>query len=241
VRDAGVKPDLRVAPDSDRLARAAADAIAHTAAGAVARRGRFTLVLAGGDTPRATYRHLAARRDIDWARADIFFGDERAVARDDMESNYRSARDALLGAPAVVAARVHPMTAGGVDLEHAAQDYEAVLRRRAGSPPRLDIVLLGLGDDGHTASLFPDHAALAERRRWVVATPAPRIASRLTLTYAAFAAARHVFFLVAGATKASILRRVLRGPRDPHRFPAQGIRPRRGRIVWFVDRAAWPP
>lgn len=206
----------------------------------MARRGHFTLVLSGGETPRLTYQALAARNDIDWAGADLFFGDERAVPATDPESNARLVRETLLVTPRTAAARVHRMDAAASDADAAARDYETMLRRAAGRPPRLDIVLLGLGEDGHVASLFPEHAALAERERWVVPTPAPRIAPRLTLTHSAFAAARHVFFLVTGSAKAAILRRVCDGPRDPFQLPAQGIAPRQGRIVWFVDRAAWP-
>ena len=240
MRDAGVTPEIRVHNDPDAVAAAAARAIARTAAGAVRRRDRFTLVLSGGETPLATYRLLAARRDVDWARADVFFGDERAVPPDDAASNYHAAQETLLAHAARAGARIHRMHAEAGDLDAAAAAYESKLRAVLGKRPHFDIVLLGLGADGHVASLFPAHAALVERRLWVVATPAPHIAPRLTLTFPAFAAARHVFFLVVGAGKSTMLRRVLDGARDIMLLPAQGIAPRRGRVVWFVDRAAWP-
>jgi 6-phosphogluconolactonase len=235
-----VSPDVRVQADADGVAAAAALAIADAARNAIATRGRFALALSGGDTPRATYRVLARRTEIDWPAWELFFGDERSVPPDDPASNFRAVRDTLLATPAANAARVHRMPADAADPEAAAREYEALLRRRLGDPPRFDVVLLGLGHDGHVASLFPQHAALAERERFVVATPAPTYGPRLTLTFAALAAARAVFFLVTGAGKAAILSRVLRPPPDPMTLPAQGIAPDDGRVIWFVDRAAAP-
>src|SRR5262249_25702941 len=139
--------------------------------------------------------------------------------------------------PGPARARVYRMPADAADLDEAALEYEQTLCRVLGTPPRLDVALLGLGEDGHTASLFPGQPALAERERWVVATPAPRIAPRLPLTLGAVAQARAVFFVVTGATKAPILARVLAGDGDAT-LPAQRVAPRDGRVSWFVDRAA---
>jgi 6-phosphogluconolactonase len=240
VRDAGVTPEVHVEPDPDAVARAASAAIAACAADAIALRGRFALALTGGDTPRATYGALAARTDVDWRRCELFFGDERAVPPDHPDSNYRMVQETLLATPAAAAARLHRMPAEAADLDAAARDYERLLCALLGTPPRLDLVLLGLGTDGHVASLFPAHAALRERRRFVVATPAPSLAPRLTLTLAALDAARAVIFLVTGAHKAAIVRRVLYGAETPGEVPAQAVAARAGRVVWFVDRAAAP-
>src|SRR5262249_37334483 len=168
-----------------------------------------------------------------------FFGDERAVAPDHPDSNFRMVRDTLLAHPAARAARVYRMPADAADLDEAAAEYEATLRRALGPPAVLDLVLLGLGADGHTASLFPHGRALEEAERRVVATPAPRIAPRLTLTLPALDAARALLFLVAGAAKAAVLELVLHGGDAADDLPARRVARGNPRTAWLVDRAAY--
>ena len=232
------QPTLVVAADLDGLARLAADRVRVLAGDALAARGRFRLALAGGSTPRALYSHLATS-DLDWARTDVFFGDERSVGPEDPQSNFRMARETLLAPAAVPPENVHRMRGEDPDLESAAFDYENALGGPAAAP--FDLVLLGMGGDGHTASLFPGTAALDERRRLCVANDVPQLgARRLTLTYPVFEAARDLMFLVAGADKADTLRDVLGPARDARRWPSQVLlrRAEPRPALLFCDRAA---
>jgi 6-phosphogluconolactonase len=189
------------------LARAAAAAITQRAEATLAGHDRFRIALAGGSTPRAIYPALVDR--IDWSRAEVFFGDERAVRPTDPQSNYRMARETLLDPARVPSGRVFRWRAEDTDLDAAARDYESALR--AGGPPWLDLALLGLGPDGHTASLFPGTAGLAEQQRLAVAVDVPAMgARRLTLTYPAFNETRAIFFMIAGHEKARALADALR-------------------------------
>jgi 6-phosphogluconolactonase len=237
---------LRVA-DPEAMTSAAAAELARRGTAAVAERGSFTLVLAGGSTPRMLYRHLAgmtepSRARVPWDRTHLFFGDERHVPPDDPDSNYRMAEEALIAH--VSAASVHRMRGEEPAAAVAAAAYEAELRaffhlRGADEPPpRFDLVLLGLGSDGHTASLFPGSAALDERRRWVVAPFVERLgAHRITLTLPALNRARAVLFLVSGAQKAEALARVL-APAAGELPPAARVQPEGGELLWIVDRDA---
>jgi 6-phosphogluconolactonase len=241
---------VEVHPTVDALIRAAADAVVGAAAAAVGQTGRFVLALSGGSTPRELYRLLAApayAARIEWPRTDVFWGDERCVPPDDPASNYRMAREALLDHVAVSADRVHRVR-GEEDPHAAAAAYEKTLRHVFATPidrprvepaTRFDLVLLGMGGDGHTASLFPGSPGLRERDRWVVAdrvnaTPPWRV----TLTLPVINAATELVFLVAGADKATPLQRVLEGPRAAEPLPAQLVAPTHGRLRWLVDRAA---
>ena len=241
-------PIIRVFPDADSVSRAAAEEFVRRASDAVAARGRFTVALSGGSTPKRLYELLAEpalRSQADWGRVEWFWGDERCVPPDDGDSNYHMAREAMLSRLPIPPGHVHRMEAERPDRDAAARDYQAVIARTFGHdadgpPPAFDLILLGIGPDGHTASLFPHNAALDETARWVVAVrdvpkPPP---DRLTLTYPVLNAAYEVLFLVAGADKAGVLAEVLEGPADPKRLPSQGVRPDNGRLVWFVDRAA---
>jgi len=233
------QPTLVVAADLDGLARLAADRVRVIAGDALAARGRFRIALAGGSTPRALYAHLAAARDLDWSRADVFFGDERTVGPDDPQSNYRMARETLLQPAAVPPENVRRLHGEDPDLDAAARAYEAALGGPAAPP--LDLVLLGMGADGHTASLFPGTAALDERARLCVPVDVPQLQTRrLTLTYPVLAAARELVFLVAGADKADTLRDVLGPTRDARRWPSQVLLRREAprRALLFCDRAA---
>jgi 6-phosphogluconolactonase len=232
-----VSPEVLVLEDASAVATTVAARIAAAAVQASRSHRRFSLALAGGETPRATYAALGRRDDVNWTLVDLFFGDERAVPPDHPESNYAMVQSSLLVHPGPARARVYRMPADAADLDEAALEYESTLCRVLGTPPRLDVVLLGLGEDGHTASLFPGQPALAESERYVVATPAPHIAPRLTVTFAALAQARAIFFVVTGAAKAPILARALAGDGDAA-LPAQRVALRDGRVTWFVDRAA---
>jgi 6-phosphogluconolactonase len=237
--------ELRRFDDLDALSRAAADELIALAREAISARGACHLALAGGTTPRRLYALLAAtgRDALPWGDVELWFGDERTVAPDAADANYRMVREALIAPLGIAADRVHRLRGEDPDPAVAAHDYERALVRALGSPPILDIALLGMGADGHTASLFPHTPALAETARWVVANPVDSPltngqAVRLTLTAPVFNAARHVRFVVAGADKANALAAVLQGASDPDRYPAQRIAPRGGDVGWFVDAAA---
>ncbi len=239
-------PDLAILPDLASAAQVAADRVASRCARAIEARGECAIALAGGDTPRALYGYLATpptRDRIAWGRVRIFWGDERGVAPEDPRSNFRMAQETLLSRVPVPADRIHRMPADHPDLEAAAEAYAALLREHLPAAPdgwpRFDLVLLGLGEDAHTASLFPGSPVLEETRRAVVAYTVPHLGmSRMTLTLPVLNHAGEVLFLVSGAQKAQALWAVLEGPRDPDRVPAQGIRPAGGRVVWVVDAAA---
>jgi len=230
---------IHTAQDPDSLAADAAAFIRRTIDRKLATGERFTLVLSGGNTPRRTYQQLADDAgSLDWSRVHFFWGDERCVPHDHPDSNFRMARETLLDALAVPAANLHPMDCAGSPQE-GARSYQAELR--AIFPvqpfPRFDFVLLGLGDDGHTASLFPGTAALQEHERWVVANHVEKLdAWRMTLTYPVLNASAAVAFLVEGPAKAGIVRQIIRGPQG--RYPAQAIAPDGGELHWFLDRAA---
>ena len=240
-------PIVRIFPDAEAVSRAAAEEFIRRAAKAIAARGRFTVALSGGSTPKRLYELLAEpplRSQVDWGRVEVFWGDERCVPPDNKESNYHTAREAMLSRLQFPPERVHRMEAERPDRDAAARDYQAVVARTFGvaadgPPPAFDLILLGMGPDGHTASLFPDTAALDETTRWVVVNHVPKFAAdRLTMTYPILNGAREVLFLVAGADKADRLVEVLEGPPDPRRLPSQRVRPANGLLAWYVDRQA---
>jgi 6-phosphogluconolactonase len=235
-----------VVPDLSAATAAAAERIARRCEQAAASRGECAIALSGGETPRALYGRLAVdpfRRRIPWPRLRVFWGDERGVPPDDPRSNYRMAREMLLDIVSVPADRIHRMPAERPDREAAAEAYTALLRahlpQTADGWPRFDLVLLGLGDDAHTASLFPHSPALRETRRAVLAVEAPHLGmTRMTLTPPVLNHAGEIIFLVAGPQKARAVRAVLEGPRQPDAVPAQAIKPVDGTLVWIVDAAA---
>jgi len=228
------------------FAETAAARFARAVAAAVTARGTARVALAGGRTPEALYRLLAEmpyREAIDWSSVSLFWGDERCVPPDHPDSNYRMVREALLSHVAIPEANIHRMRGEIGDPVAAAREYQEVLREaccvEVDTLPRLDLCLLGLGPDGHTASLFPGLPAIREKQRWVVAARVEKLdAWRLTLTPAVINNARHVLFLVTGAEKAETVRAVLEGPVDPDRLPAQIVRPVHGRLEWLLDRDA---
>jgi 6-phosphogluconolactonase len=238
-----MRPRVRVFDDAENVAFAAACFLQEKAMEAIAVYGRCTVALAGGTTPRRVYELLAEEGFsifVDWEKVHVFFGDERMAPPDSAESNYRMANEALLSRLPIPPENVHRIEGVG-DAAANASAYESDMRALLGDTrwPRLDLVLLGMGDDGHTASLFPYTAALDERRALVAANWVEKLGAwRVTLTAPAINAARHVLFLVTGAGKADRLREVLKGERDPARLPSQLIRPEDGTLEWFVDRAA---
>ncbi len=234
-------------PDADAVSHAAAEDFVDLARETIRQRGRFSVALAGGSTPRRLYQLLAElphRERVAWERLEFFWGDERAVPPDHPDSNYRMADAALLSKLDLPAGTVHRIRAEEPDGEQAARDYENEIRRVLGatpngSPPVFDLILLGMGADGHTASLFPYTKAPWERRRWVVSHFVPKLnADRFTLTPPILNRAREVRILVSGVDKAPVLRAVLEGPRDPERLPVQLVQPDKGRLIWLVDEAA---
>lgn len=250
-------PTIEVHTDPTALALAAARHFVRAANAAIGARGRFTVALAGGSTPAELYRLLSQvpfREQIDWSRTLIFFGDERCVPPDHLWSNYRMARETLLDAVPLPPANVHRM-AGELDPAAGALAYAAALRcafdLRGAGRPVFDLILLGMGDDGHTASLFPGMAAPHERRRIVVASAVPAYVQpavpRITLTFPVLNAARHVLFLVAGAGKAEKVRVILgdlrtgyseRSAAESKDLPAGRVQPTHGTLTWLLDRAA---
>lgn len=239
-----MNPGVIVYRDSESMILGAADLFAGSARDAVRERGRFAAALSGGSTPRPLYRRLAGEpfsREIPWGLTHLFWGDERAVPPDHGESNFGMARDELITPLGLPSDAVHRM-AGEIDPADAAAAYEVDLRRFFGpdtSPPRFDIVLLGMGEDGHTAGLFPGTPAVRETRRWVTANEVPQLgAVRLTLTAPVFNRARRIVFLVSGRNKAGILREALDGPGDPLRIPAQLVAPDKGELIYCVDDGA---
>jgi 6-phosphogluconolactonase len=231
---------FEVLPDVDAVAAATADRLVAAGRNAIRRRGRFILALTGGTTPLAVCPLLVVPprvRMLDWTKVEFFFGDERAVPPNDPESNYNTARLALLDyLPRLRMEQVHRMPCELEDLDFGARQYEEELRRVIGGDgvPVFDLIWLGMGADGHTASLFPDSAALDERERLVVANWVPSLeAWRMTLTYPVLNAAREAMFVVTGADKADAVARIRAGSDDP---PAARVRARR--TIWLVDAAA---
>jgi 6-phosphogluconolactonase len=219
--------------DPAALASAAASEFLARGRAAIAARGRYLAALSGGSTPGATHAAIAARAtEIDWQRVHLFWGDERCVPPDDPESNYGTARESLLDRVPIPAKNVHRWL-GERPPEDAAQDYGRRLRALAGDPPALDFVFLGIGSDGHTASLFPGSAALRVFDRVAAANYAPALGQwRLTLTYPVFDAAREVVFLAEGEAKRDVLRRIESG----EGLPAGRVKA--AETLWFLDRAA---
>lgn len=227
-----------IADTTDALYRAIAEAITEKVQDTLRRQARFTLALSGGNTPRSLYHLLATdyRHRIDWYRVHLFWGDERYVPPDHPASNYRMVRETLIESLGIPSANVHAMPVEESSPERAAERYEGHLRAFFGATPRFDLILLGMGADGHTASLFPGTPALAERKRWVAVGEAPtepRI--RLTLTLPALNTAKSVYFLVTGADKAEVVRSVLL---ENAPLPAGLVKPEAGERIWWLDREA---
>jgi 6-phosphogluconolactonase len=239
-----VVPGLLIAtPSADEVAREAASRIAKALREAVRARGRATLALSGGETPRATYTRLAAEADVPWPSIDVLWVDERAVPPDHARSNYRLAKETLLDAAHVPGDHVHRMHGDAKDLTVSATEYEAVLRARtvgqAVGVPILDVVVLGVGDDGHTASLFPGEPEVDLQDELVVAVAAKKDReARLTLTAPVLIAARVMFVLAVGAKKTPALERAWAVSGTRSETPARIARECRGNVVWVIDKSA---
>jgi 6-phosphogluconolactonase len=234
-----VAPEIHVLPDPAAVVLEATRRIV-----AAAREvDRLSIALCGGSTPKALYEHLASddvQRDIDWPKVEIFFGDERCVPPDHPQSNYRMARETLLSKVPIPGDNIYRMR-GEIDPQEAAKEYGQMLKEKfvdAG----LDLILLGMGEDGHTASLFPGTAALNETRHRIVANYAEHSTTgkswRITMTAPFINRSKQILVLVTGATKAEVLREVLEGAPDPQRLPIQLIEPASGKMTWLIDAAA---
>jgi 6-phosphogluconolactonase len=237
--------EIRTLTTPQELFAAAAEEVVRTANEAVAQRGRFTIALSGGSTPKNLYNLLAtnARTALPWDRMFFFWGDERHVPPTDPDSNYRMADETMLSKIPVAAGNVFRIAAENPDAAAAAEAYEQALRKffavGPGQFPRFDLILLGMGPDGHTASLFPGTAALQEKSRLVVANWVEKLkASRISLTLPVLNAAHCVTFLVSGTDKAAVLRTVLEENAPTEQYPSKLVKPSDGKLIWLLDRAA---
>jgi 6-phosphogluconolactonase len=239
------KPDIIICPDAAELNRRAAERFVALANEASASSGRFAVALSGGSTPKALYSLLATSQyagQIPWSRVHLFWGDERCVPPDHGDSNYRMVRESLLTKISIPSENVHRM-AGEKEPKLAAAEYENELKNffqlSEGAPPRFDLILLGLGDDGHTASLFPGSGALKETKGFVAANFVEKLNTyRLTFTLPVLNHAAHVFFLVAGASKAPIVKELLGAKSGTANYPAAKIQPRDGNLTWMITQDA---
>jgi 6-phosphogluconolactonase len=234
-------PEIRILKTAAELFETAAAMFAAQAAEAVQARGRFTVALSGGSTPKTLYSLLATKPGIPWDKVYFFWGDERHVPPDDPESNYRMVNEALLSKIQVPPENIFRIHAEEKDATAAAQQYEQVIKDffhlSPGQFPRFDLIYLGTGPDGHTASLFPGTAALNETQRLVVANWVPKFnTDRLTFTYPVLNAAACVTFLASGPDKAPILHDILEN--SAAGLPSQRVRPTNGKLIWLVDEAA---
>jgi 6-phosphogluconolactonase len=243
------KANVKIFPDARHLSLAAVETFINIANQAVQERGRFIVALAGGSTPQLLYELLASEphsERVDWSRTYVFWGDERCVPPDHPDSNYRKARETFLEQVPLPPENIFPIH-GEKTPEQAAADYEERLLRFFSSLPSdtergqasFDLVLLGMGDDGHTASLFPGISGLEDQVRWVIANYVDKLGAwRVTLTPALLNRARKILFLVSGAGKSYTLQRVIYGSYQPDRYPAQLIQPDNGELVWLIDESA---
>ncbi len=238
---------IEVLANAADLFHAAAEEFVGAARTAIGAQGRFTVALAGGSTPKALYSLLAASyADFAWNRVFLFFGDERHVPPTDPQSNYGMANEALLSKIAIPAENIFRVLAENPDAAAAALDYETRVRKffglrtmdRPGEFPRFDLILLGMGPDGHTASLFPDSKALDEQSRLVVSNWVEKFKTdRITFTFPVLNNAHEVMFMTSGADKADMLHQVLEGNNTPP-FPCQRVQPSDGKLLWMIDEPA---
>ena len=242
-----VPPDVRILNNIDTIAKRAAQEFVQSATKAVAEKGSFTVALSGGSTPKILYSLLAndtaLRAQLPWDKMYLYFGDERSVGPDHPDSNYRMANETMLSKVPLRPEQVFRVKGEYKDTEKAAQEYEQALRASfkiaEGQFPRFDLVLLGMGNEGHTASLFPGTKALHETKRLVVRNWVGKLyTTRITLTAPAINNAVRVIFMITGADKALALKGVLEGPYEPEQLPAQMIQPSKGELLWLVDTIA---
>jgi 6-phosphogluconolactonase len=237
--------EIRTLSTPQELFAAAAEEVVHTAKQAIDARGRFTIALSGGSTPKSLFNLLAtnARTSLPWDRMFFFWGDERHVPPTDPESNYRMADETMLSRIPVAAGNVFRVAAENPDAGAAAAAYDQTLKKffalQPGQFPLFDLILLGMGPDGHTASLFPGTAGLQEKSRLFISNWVEKFkTNRLTLTLPVLNAAREVAFLISGTDKAPALKEVLEGSAPGDQYPAKLVRPVDGKLLWLLDRAA---
>ena len=235
--------DIVVFPDTEKLTYAAADYVVKVAQWSIASHGRFTFALSGGTTPKKLYGLLATepyRSQIAWEKVAIFWSDERCVPPDDAESNYHLAQEVMLSQLTLSPTQIHRMPADEADRDAAAEKYSLEMQRVFGETlPRFDLIQLGMGPEGHTASLFPHQPSLHEQQRLVIPVTVPKPPPpRLTFTPPVLNAAQHVLFLVTGSEKADAVQAVLEGNYQPDEYPAQIVQPSQGDITWMLDEAA---
>jgi len=242
-----VNREIRILADGAAIAKRAAQEFVQAAAEAVRIKGSFNVALAGGSTPKALYSLLvndpALRSQVPWDKMHLFFGDERHVAPDHPDSNYRMASETMISKSPLKPEQVTRIKGEYPDAEQAALEYEKALREyfklKAGEYPRFDLVLAGMGNEGHTLSLFPGTKALHADRRIVVRNWIGKLyTERLTLAAPAASNAAHIIFMVTGVDKAPALKAVLEGPFEPEQLPAQLLQPQNGKLLWLVDTAA---
>lgn len=236
--------NIGIYPDIDALSREAAQYVVRVANESIVTHGRFSIALSGGTTPKKLYGLLGGepyRSQINWALVHIFWGDERCVPPDSPDSNYKMAHEVLLSNIPVPVSQVHRMPAEMADRNAASEQYVLEMQRTFGTNgiPNFDLIQLGMGPEGHTASLFPHQASLHEQRRLVMPVSVPKPPpDRLTFTPPILNAARNVLFLVTGSDKAEALHAVLEGPYQPDEYPAQIVRSTSGEVVWMLDMEA---
>jgi len=238
-----MKPEIRIFKDAENLSRAAASLFVEQVGESITQRNHFLVALNGGNTPMRLFQLLATdfRKHVDWSKVQLFWGDERCVAPDDPGSSYGQAREILLGRVPIPDSNIHRIK-GELGPAEAAKEYSLVLKELSSPPlewPRFDLVYLGMGEDGHTASLFPGSSVdIAEPAIPVTAHYQDRPADRVTLTPVVLNSARMVVFMVTGEKKAITLAEVLSDRYNPELYPAQRIRPREGKLIWLVDEGA---
>ena len=241
------KPDVRIVESLAQVAEAAADEFIARAGEAIDHHGRFTVALSGGSTPKALHGVLVERsnknpRLIDWSRIQIFFGDERHVPPDHPDSNYRMAKETLLSKVPIPEVNVHRMRCENPDANAVAVEYDKILasefRLKESQLPRLDLILLGMGPDGHTASLFPGTEEVREMQKRVIGNFVPKFnAWRVTFTFPVINHAECVMPMISGGDKAPALREVM-GAGSPDTYPIKNVHPTHGALLWIVDKAA---
>lgn len=236
---------VQVSENYEALCRIGAEHFVQTVLAAVTQHGVASVALSGGNTPRGLYALLATEpysKRVPWDKVHVFWGDERCVPPDSAESNYRMAHEALLSHVPIPPQNLMRMQGEAADRVQAARDYEAQIRaffKQPSGTPAFDLIHLGMGDDGHTASLFPHTAGLAEAQALVVSNHVDKLnADRLTFTYPLLNAAANVVFLVSGEGKTAVLKTVLEGPYDPAEHPSEGVQPTTGILTWLLDKAA---
>jgi 6-phosphogluconolactonase len=239
--------EIRVLADANSIARTAAAEFLEAVRDAVCEKDSFTVALAGGSTPKALYELLATnpllQAKVPWSKMQFFFGDERHVPPDNPDSNFRMANESMFGKAPVDPKQVHRIKGEKPNAAQAAEEYEQELRTsfklQADQLPRFDLVLLGMGPEGHTASLFPGTKALNEERRLVVSNWVGKLyTDRITLTPPVLNNAARIVFMVHGKEKAPALKAVLEGPYEPDQLPAQMVKPKEGKVLWLVDPTA---